>query len=58
MKNAISLRVLTRSEDLAYAREHFRPEAIERPFCAFDREYFGRPVSRDAYAEDVRRRYF
>lgn len=32
-------------------------DALERPFCAFDRTYFGRPVSRDTYIEEVRRRY-
>lgn len=32
-------------------------DALERPFCAFDRRYFGRPVSRDTYIESVRRRY-
>jgi uncharacterized protein DUF6058 len=32
-------------------------DALERPFCDFDRRYFGRPVSRDVYIEAVRRRY-
>ncbi|HKE35831.1 MAG TPA: DUF6058 family natural product biosynthesis protein [Candidatus Baltobacteraceae bacterium] len=32
-------------------------DGIERPFCAFDRKYFGRPVSRDTYVDEVRRRY-
>lgn len=32
-------------------------DALERPFCAFDRKYFGRPVSRDTYVDAVRRRY-
>jgi len=32
-------------------------DALERPFCAFDRRYFGRPVSRDIYIDGVRRRY-
>ena len=32
-------------------------DAIEREFCAFDRIYFGRPVSRDTYIDDVRARY-
>ena len=32
-------------------------DAIEREFCAFDRVYFGRPVSRDTYINDVRARY-
>jgi hypothetical protein len=31
-------------------------DALERPFCAFDREYFGRPVSRDTYIDGVRGR--
>ncbi|MGZ3576101.1 MAG: DUF6058 family natural product biosynthesis protein [Vulcanimicrobiaceae bacterium] len=32
-------------------------DEIEREFCAFDRIYFGRPVSRDTYVTDVRARY-
>lgn len=32
-------------------------DALERPFCAYDRAFFGRPVSRDTYVDDVRRRY-
>lgn len=32
-------------------------DALERPFCNFDRKYFGRPVSRDTYIDAVRRRY-
>jgi hypothetical protein len=32
-------------------------DALERPFCDFDRKYFGRPVSRDTYIDAVRRRY-
>jgi hypothetical protein len=32
-------------------------DAMERPFCGFDRRYFGRPVSRDTYVDAVRRRY-
>lgn len=32
-------------------------DALERPFCAFDRRYFGHPVSRDTYIDGVRRRY-
>lgn len=32
-------------------------DALERPFCDFDRKYFGRPVSRDTYIDAVRGRY-
>lgn len=32
-------------------------DVLERPFCDFDRKYFGRPVSRDTYIDAVRRRY-
>jgi hypothetical protein len=32
-------------------------DALERAFTAFDREYFGRPVSRDVYIDEVRREY-
>ncbi len=30
---------------------------LERDFCAFDRAYFGRPVSRDIYITALRKRY-
>ncbi|HEV3153246.1 MAG TPA: DUF6058 family natural product biosynthesis protein [Candidatus Baltobacteraceae bacterium] len=33
-------------------------DELELPFCAFDRAYFGRPVSRDVYVSAVRERYF
>jgi Family of unknown function (DUF6058) len=29
-------------------------DALERPFCDFDRRFFQRPVSRDTYIDDVR----
>jgi len=32
-------------------------DALERPFCSFDRKYFGRPVSRDTYIDAVRLAY-
>jgi hypothetical protein len=32
-------------------------DAIERPFCDFDREYFGGPVSRDKYVTATRKDY-
>ena len=32
-------------------------DALERPFTKFDRDYFGRPVSRDTYITEVRRMY-
>jgi Family of unknown function (DUF6058) len=30
-------------------------DALERPFCEFDRRFFMRPVSRDTYIDDVRK---
>ncbi|MBC5816280.1 MAG: hypothetical protein GIW97_07035 [Candidatus Eremiobacteraeota bacterium] len=32
-------------------------DVLERPFTKFDREYFGRPVSRDTYITEVRQTY-
>jgi len=32
-------------------------DRLEREFCAFDRTYFGRPVSRDTYINAVRERF-
>lgn len=32
-------------------------DSLERPFTQFDREAFGRPVSRDTYITDVRRAF-
>ena len=32
-------------------------DELERPFCEYDRRFFGGPVSRDTYITDVRAHY-